>query len=42
VHHPNLTEDTEEDREAEGVLNDKELKNIRFEAQILRMVTNLT
>jgi len=37
VHHPNLTEDAIEEEGAD-VLNDKELNNIRFEAQILRMV----
>jgi len=36
VHHPNLTEDAIEEEGAE-VLNDRELNNIRFEAQILRM-----
>jgi hypothetical protein len=41
VHHPNLTEDKEADDDgAEDVLNEKDLRKIGFEAQILRMVTS--
>ena len=41
MHHPNLTEDKEADDDgAEDVLNEKDLRKIGFEAQILRMVTS--
>ena len=38
MHHPNLTEDAEEEVGGEDAVNEKELNNMRFEAQILRMV----